>query len=140
MLIHKQDIITEARKWLGTRWVHQGRNSAGIDCAGLLICVMRDLGLPVEDMQGYRRSPDGETFRQHIHSQTDFQAYPTPGAIGLFREARFPTHTGFFAINDDGMLTLIHAYAPVGKVVEEPFMHHWPSQLVSVRSIRGLAD
>lgn len=138
-MLTPDDVIAEARRWIGTRWVHQGRTTAGIDCAGLLVCVLRNLGQEVEDMQGYRRSPDGESFRANIYNQTDYQSQPSPGAIGLFREAIFPTHTGFFA-EQNGILTLIHAYSLAGKVVEEPFQFRWPEKLVAVRKIRGLVD
>jgi hypothetical protein len=37
----------------------------------------------------------------------------------MFREARFPTHTGIFA-ERDGQLTLIHAYMPYGRVSKNP--------------------
>lgn len=137
--ISRNDVIAEARNWIDTRWVHQGRSRAGIDCAGLLIMVGQSLGLPSEDLLGYRRSPDGRTFQQHIIGQTTFEAQPRPGSIGMFREARFPTHTGIFA-ERDGQLTLIHAYMPYGRVLEEPFIHEWPTQLVYVRNFIGMID
>lgn len=133
------EIVAEARSWLETRWVHQGRSPAGVDCAGLVLLVGQALGLKAEDMLGYKRSPDGVLFRKHIFDQTKFEPFPAPGLIGLFRETRFPTHCGIFA-ERDGQLTLIHAYMPYGKVVEEPFLHEWPTQLVAVRSYIGLAD
>lgn len=138
-MLTRNDIIVEARKWIDTRWVHQGRSEAGIDCAGLLVRVLGDLGLPVEDMQGYRRSPDGVLFREHIFRQTSHADGPAPGCIALFRESKHPTHTGFFA-EQEGKLTLIHAYAPVHKVVEEVYTDQFPLQLISVRNIIGIAD
>lgn len=133
------DIVEEARKWLETRWVHQGRSRNGVDCAGLVVLVGQALGLRAEDMLGYRRSPDGHAFREHIVNQTTFEPVPRPGLIGLFRETRFPTHCGIFG-ERDGQLTLIHAHMPYGKVVEEPFIHEWPTMLVAVRSYVGSAD
>jgi cell wall-associated NlpC family hydrolase len=140
LTINREDVIAEARKWIGTRWVHQGRTEMGVDCAGLVLKVGEAVGAPVEDMLGYRRSPDGVLFRQHIVQQTTFEPYPKPGSIGLFREARFPTHTGIFALDENGKLTLIHAYMPYGKVMEEHFTHEWPTKLVGVRNYIGLAD
>jgi cell wall-associated NlpC family hydrolase len=140
LTINREDVIAEARKWIGTRWRHQGRSQMGVDCAGLVVLVGQTLGLPATDMLGYRRSPDGVLFRQHIVSQTTFEAQPRAGSIGLFREARFPTHTGIFATDEDGHLTLIHAYLPHGKVVEERFIHEWPEKLVAVRNYIGLND
>lgn len=138
--VSREDVIAEARKWLGTRWVHQGRSALGVDCAGMVVLVGQTLGLQAEDKLGYRRSPDGVKFRQHIYSQTTFEPQPRPGSIGLFREARFPTHTGIFALDEEGHLTLIHAYMPYGKVVEERFIHDWPNKLVGVRNFIGLID
>jgi cell wall-associated NlpC family hydrolase len=140
LTINREDVIAEARKWIGTRWVHQGRSPQGVDCAGMVVLVGQALGLPTEDMLGYRRSPDGVLFRQHIFKQTTFEAQPRPGSIGLFREAKFPTHTGIFALDPEGRLTLIHAYLPHGKVMEEQFTHEWPGKLVAVRNFIGLAD
>lgn len=137
---NREAVIAEARKWIGTRWVHQGRNSMGIDCAGMVILVGQALDFPAEDMQGYRRSPDGILFRKHIFKQTTFEAQPKPGSIGLFREAKFPTHTGIFATDAEGHLTLIHAYMPYGKVMEERFINEWPQQLVAVRNFIGMID
>jgi cell wall-associated NlpC family hydrolase len=135
----RQQVVDAARAWLGTRWVHQGRAKAGIDCAGLLIKVHEDLGLPVTDMAGYRRSPDGKSFLEHIRSQTVPAAYPLPGTIGIFRQSNFPCHTGIFA-EKNGVVTLIHAYAGAGKVIEEPFIHDWPILLVQLRDIIGIIE
>jgi hypothetical protein len=137
--ISREDVVAEARKWIGTRWIHQGRSEQGIDCAGLLIMVGNALGLQADDLLGYRRSPDGKTFQRHIIQQTTFEPQPRPGSIGLFREARFPTHTGIFA-ERDGVLTLIHAYMPYGRVLEEPFIHEWPDNLTAVRNFIGVID
>jgi cell wall-associated NlpC family hydrolase len=140
LTINREDVIAEARKWIGVRWVHQGRSDMGVDCAGLVVLVGQALGLPAEDMLGYRRSPDGVLFRQHIIKQTSFEPQPRPGSIGLFRESRFPTHTGIFAEDDEGNLTLIHAYMPYGRVMEERFIYEWPEKLVAVRNYIGLND
>jgi hypothetical protein len=140
LTINREDVVAEARKWVDTRWVHQGRSVHGVDCAGLVMMVGQALNLPCEDMLGYRRSPDGVLFRQHIMKQTTFEAQPRPGSIGLFREAKFPTHTGIFGLDENGKLTLIHAYMPYGKVMEEPFIYEWPEKLVAVRNFIGVAD
>lgn len=132
------DVIAEARKWIGTRWVHQGRNEFGIDCAGLLVKVHEGLSLPVIDETNYRRTPTATRFLEHIRSQTDLVAVPEPGAIAVFRELSFPCHTGFFAIQN-GVLTIIHSYIVAKKVVEEPFAHDWPGALVETRRLRGVS-
>ena len=132
------DVVAEARKWLGTRWVHQGRNEFGIDCAGLLVKVHEGLGLLVEDETNYRRTPTTTRFLEHIRNQTDHVSAPEPGAIAVFRESTFPCHTGFFATRG-GILTIIHSYITAKKVVEESFSHDWPSRLVETRRLRGVS-
>lgn len=136
--LNAQDIVTEARTWLGTRWVHQGRSRAGIDCAGLLIRVSNDLGLKVADKQGYKRTPDGLSFLDHIRTQSDFVATPEPGAIAIFRERHLPCHVGIFS-ERHGATYFIHSYMNLGRVIEEPFAHHWVSNLVEVRRFQGVA-
>lgn len=106
----------------------------------MVILVGQALGLPAADLQGYRRAPDGVIFREHIFNQTTFEPQPRPGSIALFREARFPTHTGIFGMDAEGRLTIIHAYMPYGKVVEELFINNWPGKLVAVRNFIGVAD
>lgn len=132
-------MVAEARTWLGTRWVHQGRAKVGVDCAGLVIRVCHGVGLEANDMQGYRRTPEAYTFINHIRTQTDFQPEPRPGDIGIFAESQFPCHVGIFS-EKHGQLHLIHGYARAGKVIEEPFIHDWPDRLVEARSLRGLTD
>ena len=35
-----QDVVAEARRWLGTPWRHQARlRGVGVDCGGLVVCV-----------------------------------------------------------------------------------------------------
>ena len=131
------DVIAEARKWLGTRWVHQGRNEAGIDCAGLVVRVLGDLNLPVEDMIGYRRTPDAHAFLEHIRRQTQIAPGPMPGTIAIFRQSQFPCHTGFFA-EQDGKLTLIHSYMTYARVLEQDYAHEWPKLFVEARLITGI--
>jgi hypothetical protein len=37
-----------------------------------------------------------------------------------------------------GQLSLIHASASLGKVVEEPFIHEWPVNLIETRRVKEL--
>lgn len=61
-LVTRYDVVKEARSWIDTNYVHQHRTKGhGVDCAGLVIGVARELGLvaPDFDVTGYERSPDG---------------------------------------------------------------------------------
>lgn len=133
----KLDFIESASSYLGTRWIHQGRNRSGVDCVGLVVTALRDIGVEVADLVGYRRVSDGLVFMNHIRSLTDPSEEIYPGLIGLFRDGTQPCHVGIFSEQPYG-LSLIHAYAPVGKVIEEPFIHRWPQVMIEARAIREL--
>lgn len=134
----KEAFIEAARGWIGTRWVHQGRNRAGVDCVGLLLMAAQDIGIELPDMPGYRRSPNPALFVTHIRDNSLSVAQPEPGTFGIFRDGTQPCHVGIFG-ERDGQLTLIHAYSALGKVLEEPFIHDWPNKLVEVRAIEGVS-
>lgn len=136
--MHKADFVEAARGWMGVRWMHQGRNRMGVDCVGLLIVSAADIGIDIPDLQGYRRSPRPEIFLEHIRANSDPAMLPEPGNFGIFRDGTQPCHVGIFA-EMHGQTSLLHAYAGTGVVMEEPFIHHWPSRLIEIRTIKGLA-
>lgn len=121
---------------MGVRWRHQGRNRMGVDCVGLVICSLADIGVVVPDMQGYRRTPD-PIFVEHIRNNSEPAASLLPGTLGIFRDGTQPCHVGIFSTMH-GQLSLIHAYAGTGKVMEEVFIHDWPNKLVEARALTGL--
>lgn len=46
-------LVESARKYLGTKFVHQGRTSHGLDCVGLGMKAFRDCGVILKDFRGY---------------------------------------------------------------------------------------
>lgn len=122
----RADVVRVAREWLGTPYLHQHRaKGVGVDCAGLLIGVARELGLTTADfdIRGYARQPDGSlmstcgTLLLPIRVQ-DMQ----PGDLVAMRFEDEPCH---LAIVGDypvaGHLSLIHALGTRdghGRVVE----------------------
>lgn len=133
----KDEFVKAARGWIGVKWLHQGRNRAGIDCVGLLLMASKDVGLDVPDLAGYRRSPDRKKFIDHINANSQPETTTQAGNFGIFRDGTQPCHVGIFA-ERDGVLTLIHAYAGTGMVMEEPYCHDWPKKLMTIRSVTGL--
>lgn len=137
----REGVQAAARRWLGTRWVHQGRGVPGLDCAGLVIKVHEGVGLVAEDMQGYRRTPNSIQFLEHIRRQTKPAASPTPGSIVIFRQDKFACHVGIVGWHPRyDCLSIIHAHAIHKAVVEEPFSKEWFHVLVETRDIIGLQD
>lgn len=117
----RPQIMETARSWLGVPWRHQGRNRYGIDCAGLLCVVGWELGIPLVDKQGYQRVPDKTGFLDHLRSQLTRGSTTAikEASVGVFRESRYPCHTGILSWQH-GILYVLHATVARKKVVEEP--------------------
>lgn len=139
-MVTRKQFYEEARKWVGTPWKHQGRNSAGIDCGGLMIVVARDLGLSYQDVEYYAREPTSSSLMNHIHGM--LTKLPKndiiPGTIGIFREGVYPCHIGIFS-EKQGAPHIIHSLIKRRKTVEEYFVPQVSGlQLVSVHDFNGV--
>jgi len=115
-----EQIVDYARTWLGTRWVHQGRSERGIDCAGLLVKTGQNFDLPHTDVHGYGRTPDVQFMKAiRKHTLPVRPRHPVHGAIGIFNDTIMPCHTGIFAVDCNGRVTVIHSESwPKRRVVE----------------------
>lgn len=141
----RHDVITCARQFLEVRWVHQGRHKTrGIDCAGLIVLVGRELGIlgPEADASGYQRRTQGreflEHFRRNLIEREVFDA--RPGDIMIFRDDVFPCHSAIVGLKD-GQLTIIHAHMLRRKTVEEYMSQgDWMSRRVACFEYPGLED
>lgn len=144
-MITRKQIVEKAREYLGTPWVHRGREKGvAVDCAGLIICVAYELGiLPDLNTPGYVNYPrrpegnrlllavEGATKRVHIDKMQ-------PGDIVLFRISDDPQHLGF--VGDKGSpLSLIHAYIRgPRRVVEHVFDEDWKTLIMGVYQFSGV--
>lgn len=129
----RQQIIDAARSYLRVPYHHQGRNRAGIDCAGLIVCVARDVGIELQDMGGYPRTPDGKALRSFVEEQGRRVAEYQPGDILLMRFERDPQHLAI--VTDRGM---IHSYLGAGKVVEHGIDKTWAKRIVAAYAFPGV--
>ncbi|MBK5911472.1 hypothetical protein CCR85_08205 [Rhodothalassium salexigens] len=123
-----ETIVALARRWLGTPWHHQGRvRGVGVDCAGLVIGVARDLGLDPVDVTGYARRPDSDELARLVraHLAEIPLARAGPGAVLLLRIDDRAQHLGI--LTDVGLL---HAYAPARRVVEHRIDALWAERIV----------
>ena len=133
-------IVSLARSWIGTPYVHQASlKGAGCDCLGLLRGVWRELhGEEPEIAPPY--SPDwaeahgAETLRDALsrHFEEVALAEIVPGDVVLFRMApRAPAKHCAIVGERDGALTLIHARQNK-RVSEEAFTLFWRRRLACV--------
>lgn len=139
----KSTVFMTARQFLGMPYRHQGRGEDGLDCLGLLLAVAQELdlrdgqGTPLVDgdRRDYGWRPDGVAFEAEIAARLRRVDVLEPSAIALFRLQGNPQHVGIFSTLPDGRLGLIHAHAPVGRVVEHGFDGPWPRRLHAVFSL-----
>lgn len=139
----REEIVAEARTWLGTPWVHQHcLKGVAVDCAQMVMdvgraCQVLPAGLVLND---YGRDPDGT-----ILHMCDTHLDPVPrggmqaGDVVVIRVLHQPQHVGIVANHVHGGLSIIHASGTGQKAVVETrlaFMRGF--QFVAAYSFRGL--
>lgn len=136
----RADIVTLARRYIGTPYRHQGRLiDVGLDCGGLILGVGKALNLLEWDAQPvYGRQPTGMEMQALCNEYLDLCAWEDrrAGNIGLFAFLGEPQHLGILS----GEGTVIHVYAAVRRCVEHRLDDVWTNRLRAVYSYRGVAD
>lgn len=109
-----QVIVDEARKWIGTKFRHHGRNAQGVDCVGLLYVVYSKFGA-LDDFLEYPSKPEtGFVFRTiQRYANRIPQSVVMNGDIVLLNFAGSSTHFGI--LTEYGV---IHADTSLKCVVE----------------------
>lgn len=136
------DIVAQARSWIGTPFHHQARlKKVGCDCLGLIVGVVDELEL--KDKNGvqlaaydevtYSKEPDGDYLIQKL---VDVLAEIPPeemraGDLALFKVRENPQHLAILT-DYEGGLGMIHSFAPARRVVEHRLDDDWRARLVKV--------
>lgn len=143
----RENLIVEARTWMGTPYLHQGRSrTSGVDCTGLQIVVAAQAGLGDFDEESFRAyprlppQPDSlpDLFRQKGMVEVDF-GDAVPGDVAMFWMTRpvagvaWTCHTAF--LTDVGLL---HTHQGIGRVVEHRIDRRWSRRLTYVFSFPQL--
>lgn len=135
----RNEVVEDARGWIGTKWRHQGRNRFGIDCAGLVIVVAQKFGLQDTNPVNYPRRTSGDQFVNYFRAagmiDVPYMAR-LPGDVILVQAQGLPCHCGFFATRK-GIDTYIHGYAIRRQVVEEP-LAEWVPKITHVLRFPGI--
>ena len=131
-------VIAAARGYLGVPWVHQGRSRRGVDCAGLVVMVARELGLTSFDVIGYARRPDGESLRAAIVEAGCVESDVQLGALLLMRFKREPQHVALVADHPAGGFSIVHALSTSRAVVEHRLDDAWRRRIVSAWELPGV--
>jgi len=143
MSVTVDELVAAARSYTGVRWHHQGRTRAGLDCVGLIICVLRDLGLSDYDVGGYGALPDG-TMSKVLRERCILQSPGTEPAPGMIAEMRFevlPQHLGFIVPYHLGGVSLLHVMSlHPRKVTEHRLDDVWRRRIAALYRIPGVTE
>jgi cell wall-associated NlpC family hydrolase len=123
-------IVEEARRWLGVRWLHQGRSQQGVDCVGLPIMVFQATKGSTLDFTGYARQASDEAMLEicAAHMQPVPLDLMAPGDVVVMR---FDNQRHMAMLGDyPGGLSLIHAHARARRVVEHRMDEAWRSRIM----------
>lgn len=132
-------LVEIARSYLGTPFHHQGRlPGVGLDCAGVVVCAARELGIAVNDVQGYGRIPSNGLFPAAVEGHCDKipQGMVQPGDLMMFAFRAEPQHIA--VVSQVAPTMLIHAYSDVGRVVENRLDDAWQKRLRGCYRLRGV--
>jgi cell wall-associated NlpC family hydrolase len=138
--VSRDQIVVAARGWLGTPFHHQGRvKGAGVDCAGVIVEVARELGVGDVDVRGYGHRPDSRELEQLCREHMTPVALQdaAAGDVLLIMIDGAPQHLAFqTAIG--GERGMLHSYAPARRVVEHRIDQHWADRIVAAFELPGV--
>lgn len=145
MSYSRDDIVAEARRWVGTPYHHQASvRGIGTDCLGLVRGVWRVLhGADAEAVPAYSRdwaeATGAETMlaaaRRHLLERQPAQIAPGDVLIFRYRSHAVAKHVAILS----GPASMVHAIE--GRAVAEvPFGQWWHRHLAAVFSFPGIGS
>lgn len=125
-------IVALARECIGTPFQHQARvPGVGLDCAGVLVHILKSLDLPHTDERGYPRTPYKGLIRSILESQPCLRKISKqemqPGDVLLMKFDGEPMHVAILSGEN-----IIHSYSRVGRAVEHGFTDEWRYRVTDV--------
>jgi len=134
--------VAEARKWLDTPYMHQGRCLGhGGDCPAPILGAAHALGLSTFEFINYGRQPNARTLEKIMDDNMDRipieDAKPGDVYVMSFPDLIAPAgHNMHVAmLTDKGIL---HAYAKAGKCVEHRLDDTWRNCIRRAYRYRGV--
>lgn len=138
--MNPEQIVAAARRYLGTPFRHLGRDASGLDCAGLLLAVARDLGLGEPPPLAYSAAhPALALIDRWLPVYADPVVEPSAGDLIRLRVAGRPQHLAVRAEHPAAGHTLIHAWPTLGGVVEHRIDARWSRRIAAAWRLREVA-
>lgn len=129
-------VVETARTYLGTPFRHQGRiKGLGVDCAGLIVGVAKELELSAFDSKDYGRVPSADKLREVLEQEmVAIQiSEAKAGDVYLMSFDAEPQHLAI--ITDYG---IIHSYSAAKKVVEHRIDDNWKRKIRGAYRFKGV--
>lgn len=141
-MILRKDIVEKGREYINTPFHHQGRvKGVGVDCAGFIICLCKELNIDVYDVQGYNRIPTQGIFLNTVENQLikiDIKEVKA-GDIMIFHFGAEAQHIALVSEVDD-KISIIHAYSQIKKVVEHDLDELWTKRLCGCYRFKNIEE
>ena len=143
----RADVCTEARRWVGTPFAHQGRTRGlGCDCRGLVGGVAVALGLVGADwwdqfdlhFGGYPEQPPAGLMAKACDTFMQRTAVPEPGDVVVLAFHLDPQHMGIITPYPHGGLAIVHALHVRG-VREHRLAHTLAAKITQAYRLPGVA-
>lgn len=133
-------IVEEARKWLGVKYLHQGRNRYGVDCAGFPRCVYLALGAEMPpDFRAYGQEAEPDALLDHLRAALGPEVAVEPvsfsalqaGDIALFHfpKVKLPRHLAIIAPRESGGWNFIESNGNEKRVIERRLDERYLSRI-----------
>jgi len=144
----REDVVAETESWVGTPFHHEGRQKGvGVDCAGLIIGIAKNLGLADWDFLGYSRQPHPATtlgLLNELESKNIIRRIPIqdakPGDFYLFRILEDPQHFGIIVSEDRIVHAMWKKNKSVSKCVKTRFHKYWSERIVAAYRFSGVDE
>lgn len=142
MSITREQIVTEARTWIGTPFHHQGRvKGVGGDCIAVIAKTAHNLDISQFDTVNYSRQPDPEEMGRLLDEHLDriTLAEVDLGDILWLKFERHAQHLGIVT-QLEPTLMIVHAFNWPGiqRCVEQSINDNWRKRIVRCYRYRGI--
>lgn len=131
------ELVKHTRTFANVKFLHRGRTRKGVDCGGLIIASLKELGYETPEMVPYGREPKDDSLRQYLIKNVGEpldKAQIKVGDVALIKFTKEPHHVALIGdyILDKNSFTLIHSYGWIGKVVEHRLDSKWFEKIVEI--------
>jgi cell wall-associated NlpC family hydrolase len=137
MSVSASDFVSRVCTFVGVPFKHQGRNRFGVDCIGLPVAALAELGAlpdPFNSPTNYGRLPS-RLFHEELARWCTPAPRTEPGVLLLIQWPKVtrPSHCAVYTGE-----TIVHAYHGSRGVIEVSYREPWLTRTVSAWQLPGV--